>query len=253
MTETLDPFGSSDSADEWSPHLDELRHRAILVLAVFLAATAAAFCFSSRVAAFLTEPMEVFHVRLYTFAPAEKFMAHLHLAIWTGALFAVPFLSVQAAFFLWPGLREKERRYAVAALFAVPVLFILGAALCYRFLAPVVFGFFLSFGESDGVGTLWSLREYLALLFDLMLASGFLLQTPLLLLALLLTGVVSPEAVARRRPHIIFLIFFLAALLTPPDVVSQVMLGVPLFFLFEGTLALGRVLRKKRPGNVNER
>jgi sec-independent protein translocase protein TatC len=245
VTETFDPFGSPDSADEWSPHLDELRRRVLLVLAVFLAATAAAFCFSSRLAAFLTEPVEAFRVRLYTFAPAEKFMSHLHLAVWTGALFAVPFLSVQAAFFLWPGLRKKERCCAASALFAVPVLFILGAALCYRFLAPAVFGFFLSFGASDGIGTLWSLREYLALLFDLMLASGFLLQAPLLLLALLLTGVVSPEAVARRRSPIVLTIFFLSALLTPPDVVSQVLLGLPLFFLFEGALALGRVLKKR--------
>ena len=212
---------------------------------VFCVATLAAFVFSSRIADFLTAPLAVFQVELYTFAPAEKFAAHLHLSFWTGALCATPFLCVQTALFLWPGLRGKERHYACGALLGVPLLFVLGAALCYRFLAPLVFGFFLSFCAGDGVESLWSFREYLALLFDLMLAAGLLLQMPLALLALLITGVVSPERVAHYRPHIILLIFFLAAVLTPPDVVSQVMMGVPLYLLFEGALALGRIFRKR--------
>jgi sec-independent protein translocase protein TatC len=231
---------------EWEPHLEELRKRVISVLVVFFVTTLAAFAFSSYIVAFLTAPLAVFQVELYTFAPAEKFMAYLHLSAWTGAVCAIPFFCMQAALFLWPGLRGEERRYTSGALFGVPVLFVLGAALCYRFLAPIVFGFFLSFGAGDGVEGLWSLKEYLALLFDLMLAAGLLLQMPLALLALLMTGVVSPERVAHYRPHIVLLIFLLAAILTPPDVVSQVMMGVPLYLLFEGALGLGRLFGKRR-------
>ncbi|MDR1649214.1 MAG: twin-arginine translocase subunit TatC, partial [Synergistaceae bacterium] len=128
----------------------------------------------------------------------------------------------------------------------VPVLFILGAALCYRFLAPFVFDFFLYFGSLDGIEALWSFKEYLSLLFDLMIAAGLLLQMPLFLFTLLLLGVVSPESVARYRSQFILLIFFLAAILTPPDVISQVMLGVPLYLLFEGAFLLGCILRKNK-------
>ncbi|MDR1873746.1 MAG: twin-arginine translocase subunit TatC, partial [Synergistaceae bacterium] len=204
--------------DEWAEHLEELRRRVIAVLVVFFAASVVAFVFSSHIAAFLTAPLARFDVRLYTFAPAEKFMAYLSLSVWTGVLFATPFFCLQTALFLWPGLRGTEHRYAAGALFAVPTLFLLGAALCYRFLAPPVFGFFLSFGLEDGIGALWGLREYLGLLFDLMLASGLLLQMPLALLLLIVAGVVSPGRVARYRPHIVLAIFFLAAVLTPPDV-----------------------------------
>ena len=214
------------------------------MLVIFSLLTLAAFAFSSQIAAFLTAPLARFEVRLHTFAPAEKFMAYLHLSAWSGALFTMPFFCAQAALFLWPGLRGNEYRYALGALFFAPALFVSGAAASYRFLAPIVFGFFLSFGAGDGIEALWGLREYLALLFDLMLATGLLLQMPLALLALLLTGVLSPRAVACYRPHVILMLFFLAAVLTPPDVVSQVLLGVPLYLLFEAALLLGRVLRK---------
>ncbi len=215
------------------------------MLVIFLLLTLTAFAFSSHIAAFLTAPLARFEVQLYTFAPAEKFMAYLHLSAWSGALFTAPFFCVQAALFLWPGLRGNEYRYALGALFFAPALFVSGAVVCYRFFAPIVFGFFLSFAAGDGIEALWGLREYLALLFNLMLATGLLLQMPLALLALLLTGVVSPQMVARYRPHVILMLFSLAAVLTPPDVVSQVLLGVPLYLLFEGALLVGRVLRKK--------
>ena len=229
---------------EWMEHLEELRRRIIAVLVVFFAATVAAFVFSSNIAAFLAAPVNAYKVRLYTFTPAEKFMAYLHLSAWTGAVFTVPFFCLQTGLFLWPGLRGKEYRCAVVVLLVVPVLFFLGAGLCYRFMAPLVFGFFLSFASGDGVESMWSFREYLALLFDIMIASGLLLQLPLALLALIAAGFVSADRVAKYRPYIILLIFFLAAVFTPPDVISQIMLGVPLYLLFEGALWLGRMLHK---------
>lgn len=243
-----DGLGGPTDQGEWETHLEELRRRIIAVLAVFLAVTLAAFALSGEIAAFLTEPLARFQVRLHTFAPAEKFTAYLHLAVWTGMVATTPFFCMQAALFIWPGLRGRERRYAAAALAAVPLLFFLGAAAAYRLLAPPVFGFFLSFSAGDGVTALWGLRQYLGLLAGLMLAAGLLLQMPLVLLLLFAAGILSPAAAARARPQIVLLIFFLAAVATPPDVVSQVMLGVPLYLLFEITLLAGRRIARKKPG-----
>jgi len=228
------------------PHIAELRRRIVAALAVFLAFTVAAFVFSSRIVSFLLAPLEPFDVELHIFAPADQFMAYLSISFWTGLICALPFLCLQAALFIWPALRKNEYRYACAALVIVPALFILGAAAAYRFLSPVVFGFFLTFGEGDGMRQLWGLRQYLALLSRLMLAAGLLSQGPLILLALMATGAVSHKSVARFRCHIILLIFFLAALLTPPDVISQILLGIPLYLLFEGALFLGRIFSKRR-------
>jgi sec-independent protein translocase protein TatC len=150
---------------------------------------------------------------------------------------------LQIGLFVWPALKGKERRWT-AALVVVPVLFIAGAAAAYRFLAPTVLRFFLGFGSGDGILPLWGFKEYLAMLFAMMLAAGLLLQTPLLLLAAFALGIVTPKTVARFRPHIVILIFLAAALCTPPDVISQVALGVPLYLLFELTLFIGRFFTK---------
>jgi len=231
--------------EEWIEHLEELRRRIIAVLVVFFAAAVTAFVFSSYIAAFLIAPLDAFQIKLHAFAPTDIFMAYMRLAFWAGAVFTAPFFCLQAWLFLSPGLRGSEHRYAAAVLFVVPVLFFIGAGLSYRFMAPMVFGFFLFFGAGDGIEALWSFKEYLALLFNIMIAAGLMLQFPLALFILIVTGVVSAARVAYYRGHIIFLIFLTAALVTPPDVISQIMLGVPLYLLFEGTLWLGRMLRRE--------
>jgi sec-independent protein translocase protein TatC len=241
-----DRAGTEKAAGEWTEHLEELRRRIIAVLAVFSLAALGAFVFSGHIAAFLTGPVSDLGVKLYTFDPSEKFMAYLHLAVWTGALISVPFCLLQIGLFVWPALRGKERRFTLAALIAVPVLFIAGAAAAYYFLSPVVLRFFLRFSAADEIQPLWGFREYLALLYALMLAFGLLLEAPLLLFSTFAAGIISPRQVARARPYIIFLIFLVAAICTPPDVISQVALGVPLYLLFELTLLAGRLFEPRK-------
>jgi sec-independent protein translocase protein TatC len=233
----------TDGASEWTGHLQELRRRIIAVLVVFTAAALCAFAFSDQAAAFLLAPVSAFGVTLYTFNPAEQFTAYLQLSMWTGAAASSPFLLLQAALFVWPALRPRERRYTLAALIAVPALFFAGAAAAYWFIAPAALRFFLNFGAFDGIQPLWGFKEYLSLLYALMIAAGLFLQTPLLLLFAFAAGITTPQTVARLRPPIILLIFFAAALCTPPDVISQAALGIPLYLLFELTLAAGRLLR----------
>ena len=240
-TETKsDKAGADQDLSEWTEHLEELRRRIIAVLGVFTAVTLPAFAFSEKLVAFLMAPVADLGVTLYTFDPAEKFLAYLHLAIWTGALFSAPFCLLQIGLFVWPALKGKERGWTLAALLVVPVLFITGSGLAYRFLSPVVLRFFLRFASGDGIQQLWGFRDYLAMLYALMLAAGLLLQTPLLLLCSFVLGITTPKKIARFRPHIIILIFLVAGICTPPDVISQVTLGVPLYLLFELTLFIGR-------------
>ena len=189
-------------------------------------------------------------VRLHTFNPAEKFLAYLHLAVWTGAEFSAPFCLFQIGLFVWPVLRGKERRWTLVVLPAVPVLFITGSGLACRFLAPAVLRFFLRFASGDGIQPLWGFREYMAVLYALMLAAGLLLQTPFLLLCSFALGIASPKKAARFRPHIIILIFLVAGICTPPDVISQAALGVPLCLLFELTLFIGRFFPERPARNA---
>ena len=229
---------------EWTEHLDELRRRIITVLVIFAAASGVAFWRSDAIVFFLMNPVSRFGVKLYTFAPAEKFFTYLEISLWAGTVIAMPFALLQVGVFVWPGLRDKERTYTVAALSVIPILFAGGSALAYFYLSPIVMRFFLSFAGGDGVDSLWGLREYLKILFDIMLASGLVFQTPLVMLLLFAAGVTTPQKIARYRPHIALVIFFIAAVLTPPDVISQIALGIPLYLLFELSLLLGRLIRR---------
>ncbi|MDR1419743.1 MAG: twin-arginine translocase subunit TatC, partial [Treponema sp.] len=242
--------GADNGLSEWTEHREELRRRIIAILAVFTAVTFPAFALSEKLAAFLMAPVVALGVTLHTFNPAEKFLAYLNLAVWTGAIFSAPFCLLQIGLFVWPALKGKERKWTLAALLVVPVLFIAGSGLAYRFLSPVVLRFFLRFASGDGIQPLWGFREYLSILYALMLAAGLLLQTPLLLLFSFVLGITTPKKIARFRPHIIFLIFLVAGICTPPDVISQVALGVPLYLLFELTLFIGRFVRG-REGNAD--
>jgi sec-independent protein translocase protein TatC len=236
---------AEETKNEWEEHLEELRRRIISVLAVFAAASALSFVFSERIASFLTDPVSDLGTKLYTFSPTEKFMAYLHISALSGAVVTAPFFILQGALFIWPALKEKEKNIARAALFSVPALLAIGSAAAYKLIAPKALWFFLSFG-GDGVEPLWGFKEYLSLLASLMIASGLTLQLPLALIVLFSLGILDPVKVSKYRSRIILLIFFMAAALTPPDVTSQVMLGVPLYLLFETSLFLGRIIVKKR-------
>jgi sec-independent protein translocase protein TatC len=232
-------------ADEWEEHLEELRGRIIKVLAVFCVFSLGSFAASGWIVRFLTSPASSIGVSLYTFSPAAKFMAYINISVLSGAVLALPFFILQFCLFIWPGLKAGERRYALFAVCVVPVLFMAGSAAAYRFFAPVALKFFMTFASGDGVEALWGFREYISLLAGLMLAAGALLQMPVFLLALFALGVTTPRRVASFRPYAILIIFFLAGVCTPPDVASQVMLGVPLYLIFELTLLAGRAVRRR--------
>jgi sec-independent protein translocase protein TatC len=195
---------------------------------------------------FLTSPASSIGVSLYTFSPAEKFMAYLNLSVLSGSVLSAPCVILQRCLVIWPGLKTGERRCALFAVCVVPALFAAGSAAAESFFAPVALKFFMTFASGDGVEALWGFREYISLLAGLMFAAGALLQMPVFLLALFALGVTTPGRVASFRPHAILIIFFLAAVCTPPDVASQVMLGVPLYLIFELTLLAGKALRRRR-------
>lgn len=224
----------------WTEHLEELRRRIIYVLVVYMTVVCGLFILSPRIVNFLMAPVSHLNVKLYAFSPTEKFTTYLHLSAWAGVFITAPFFLVQLALFIWPGLKKGERKASLFALLGFPLLFLSGSAIAYLFLSPVVLGFFLSFGSGDGIESLWSLKSYVGLLLSMMLGAGLLLQVPLILLAAFGLGITTPQRVARLRAHIVLFIFFLSALLTPPDVITQIMLGIPLYLLFELSMIIGR-------------
>ncbi len=181
---------------------------------------------------------------VFTAVP-EAFFTYFKAAILAGVFFCSPFILYQVWAFVSPGLYRREKKYILPYLLVSSFFFILGAAFCYFIVFPVIFRFFLSFATPE-IRPLPSIREYLTFTLKLLLAFGLLFQWPALVFFLSRMGVVSSPFLARNRKYAILLIFVAAAILTPPDLVSQLLLAGPLLLMYEGSIWMARLLAKKK-------
>lgn len=227
-------------------HLEELRKRIFIVLAVLTTGTVTAFAFSRQLMGLVLTGAPI---QLQTLAPAEAFTAHLTLSLAVGLLVTSPVGFYQFWRFVSPGLYRKERSVAVAAAILCAVLFAAGAAFAWFVMLKPALTVFRSFETGDVTGG-WSLSNYISFLgrFILVFATAF--QLPVLVLILVRMGVVSPVQLARYRRHVIVGLLIIAAILTPPDPLTQVMLTLPLYILFEMSLLGARIGYRKRTGTT---
>jgi sec-independent protein translocase protein TatC len=236
-------------------HLVELRRRLMWALAAIFVAFLVCFWFANpiynlllwpyRVAAGVDVPIEL----IYT-APQEFFFTQVKLALFGAIFIAFPVIATQLYMFVAPGLYRAERKAFLPFLVATPILFLLGAALVYFVAMPLAMKFFLSMQETgdSGVQILLTARvsEYLSLIMTLMLGFGICFQLPVLLTLLARAGLVTADGLKRYRKHAIIAVFLAAAILTPPDPVSQLALALPTLLLYELSIFAVKMAEKKR-------
>ncbi|WP_226637632.1 twin-arginine translocase subunit TatC [Novosphingobium profundi] len=241
-------FKISDIDDSQAPlldHLVELRARLVRAFLAFGVAFGICFYFADDIFGFLVRPLtaafpagegKLIYTKLY-----EAFFVEVKIAVFAAFFFSFPVIANQIWAFIAPGLYAKEKKAFLPFLVATPILFTMGAALAYYVVMPTAFHFFLGFQGSAGGLQLEALPgtgDYLSLVMQFILAFGISFLLPVLLMLLNRAGIVTrTQAVAARR-YVIVGIFVVAAIATPPDVISQVLLAVPLLLLFEGTLLL---------------
>ena len=190
---------------------------------------------------FLT-PIQGIPITLVSIKPQEKFMAYLKVSGYGAFLCSLPVFLLQVGSFVYPALRGKERTIFISLLGGMLALSLGGAFFAYRFLVPFICTFFYSFSAGDGILSYWSIEAYVDLVFFTIFVMAGVFQTPLMLLFLLKVGILQIDTLKRYRRHVIVGICLVAAIITPPDVFSQVVVGGILYLLFEITLFLGRLI-----------
>ena len=187
---------------------------------------------------------------IYT-APQEFFFTQIKIAMFGGLVLAFPVIAAQIYKFVAPGLYKNERAAFLPFLVASPILFLIGAALVYAFFMPMVMWFFLSMEQSgDGsqvaIQLLPKVSEYLGLIMTLIFAFGLVFQLPVVTTLLVRVGMLSSQGLADKRKYAIVIAFIVAAVLTPPDPVSQLGLAIPTILLYEVSVWLARRIERSR-------
>jgi sec-independent protein translocase protein TatC len=242
-----------DSKAPLIEHLIELRRRLLWSVAALAIAFLVSIFFADQIFGILVQPLtdafpagegRLIYTKLY-----EAFFVEIKVALFAAFFLAFPIISNQLWAFVAPGLYAKEKQAFLPFLIATPVLFMAGASLAYFVVMPTAFRFFLGFeGTVGGLQqeALPAMGDYLSLVMQFILAFGVCFQLPVLLLLLNRAGIVSRQQLKGMRRYMIVGAFALAAILTPPDVVSQLMLGIPLILLYEVSLLIMWFTERKK-------
>ncbi|MDO5131516.1 MAG: twin-arginine translocase subunit TatC [Eubacteriales bacterium] len=202
------------------------------------------FLWSGRLVQWVSSPLAEEGVQLIYTEVSEAFGAQTKMALIAGAVLGSPFVFGSVWWFVRPGLHRRERRAALVYLSAALVLFILGVMFAYRFVFFLAVNFFVTMGDNMAM-PMFSLGKYVDFLFAFLVPFGIMFELPVLVIWLSRLGILTAAQLVRARKFIILAVFTVAAILTPPDVVSQCMLAFPLLVLFEVSVICCRVLGRK--------
>ena len=238
-------------------HLTELRQRLINSLICLTVLFVICYYFSDHIYGFLVDPYaqavkdDETQRRLIFTALQETFLTYLKVSFFAAFFITSPFILIQIWKFIAPGLYKNEKRALLPYLIATPILFLLGGMLVYYLVMPLAIKFFLSFETSAQVTSLpiqleAKVNEYLSLIMRLIFAFGISFQLPVLLSLLARVGFIDSDYLKKRRKYVVVIIFAMAAVLTPPDPITQIGLGIPLLILYELSILSVKIIEKKK-------
>jgi sec-independent protein translocase protein TatC len=234
-------------------HLTELRDRLLRALLSVLVIFICLFPFANEIYAFVSEPLRELlppGASMIATEVASPFLTPFKLTLVAAIFIAIPHILYQVWSFVAPGMYRHEKRFAVPLLVSSIALFYLGASFAYFVVFPLIFAFFTSVGP-EGITIMTDINSYLNFVLKLFFAFGIAFEIPIVAILMIWAGITTADDLAKKRPYIIVGCFIFGMLLTPPDIISQSLLAVPMWILFEFGVFLGRFLEKDDDEEVN--
>jgi sec-independent protein translocase protein TatC len=229
-------------------HLIELRSRLLRMVGGVLLAFVAMSPFSNSIYSALAGPL-IRHMPAQSSMIAidvlSPFLTPLKFTLILAVFLTMPWVLYQLWAFIAPGLYQREKRLAIPALLSSTILFYCGMAFAYFIIMPIFFGF-ITTTAPEGVAVMTDINRYLDFVMTLFFAFGVAFEVPVITVILALVGILSPEAMAAKRPYVIVGAFAIGMLLTPPDIISQTLLALPMWILFEIGIFISRLLLRRR-------
>ncbi|GAB0153577.1 MULTISPECIES: twin-arginine translocase subunit TatC [Marinobacterium] len=241
---------SVDHSDQEQPliaHLVELRQRLLYSVLAILVIFLGLFYFANDLYTWISAPLTALlpqGTSMIATDVTSPFFAPFKLTLVASAFIAMPFLLHQAWSFIAPGLYKHEKRLAIPLLISSILLFYMGIAFAYYVVFPIIFGFFTSVGP-ENIAVMTDISSYLNFVLKLFFAFGIVFEIPVATLLLLWSGAVTVKSLKEKRAYVVVGCFVLGMLLTPPDIISQSLLAVPMWLLFELGILLGTILVRK--------
>ncbi|MYL22987.1 twin-arginine translocase subunit TatC [Halomonas alkaliantarctica] len=229
-------------------HLIELRSRLMRAVIVVLVIFLGLYAFANDIYTFVAQPLMALlpeGSQMIATEVASPFLAPFKLTLVVAVFISVPFILHQAWAFVAPGLYDNEKALAIPILASSVGLFYAGAAFAYYVVFPLLFAFFTQTGP-ENITVMTDINQYLNFVLKLFFAFGIAFEIPIATFLLILSGATTVESLSKKRPYIVLVCFVIGMLLTPPDVVSQSLLAVPMYLLYEVGLLFGRLVRRKK-------
>lgn len=229
-------------------HLTDLRDRLLRALLAVLVVFICLFPFANDIYSFVSEPLRALlpaGASMIATEVASPFLTPFKLTLFTALFLAVPVVLYQIWSFVAPGMYQHEKRLAIPLLVSSVLLFYAGAAFAYFVVFPLIFAFFTSVGP-EGITVMTDINRYLDFVLKLFFAFGVAFEIPIAAVLMIITGITTADQLASKRPYIIVGCFVLGMLLTPPDIISQSLLAIPMWLLFECGVFFGRFVQRRR-------
>lgn len=229
-------------------HLQEFKNRAVVVILIFLAASIVCFAFIQKVVNLMLAAGPGFE--FVYLAPSELLTSYVKLALIMGLVIASPVLLYEIWAFIAPALSDREKKAGFFALLGGFGFFAVGVFFAYMVAIPFMINFFVQFNTSEIITSSISFENYMNFMIGMLMTFGLVFEMPILALLLSTIGILKPEYMIKARKYAILLIFVIAAIITPPDVVSQIMIGIPMVLLYEISIIVSRVVVKRKEARL---